>query len=998
MPAGLVRVGARVVAVLLAVALLSGQQLMTWPQASAAKDSSKLSTCLNLATGANRVLVRGVCDSVLEMTQVWDQISTDEPVGKSFSARTLALAVLLNTGGDVSKFTKKDWVNLSRLQAANQAKINSAMISSATRAKASSVQEVRAVVTTCVSNATGEARVLVSGQCQKRVETQRNWVSLDPPQKPPINDGTPDIPQIEGVSVIGPTSRAVTFQPPVMVGSSPIKSITVIAIPGGQWVTVGGGAGGTALFTGLSPDITYTFLAVAVNDSGAGPRVPSQRVGSRPEPSFTPDPTPARSPDPSVGTGTGDTSPVTRVVAPGAPTIGTVTAGDGQASVRFTAPSSTGGAAITSYTVTSSPGGFTASGSASPIVVTGLTNGTPYTFTVTATNSVGSSGASVASSSVTPKLAQLITFANPGTISFGTTPTLSATSDSSLTVSFTSSTAGVCTITTGGLLTFVSAGTCTINADQVGDGSYSPATTVTRSFTVSPVAPGAPTSVVATAGIAQASVAFTAPISTGAASITSYTVTSSPGGFTGSGSLSPIVVTGLTNGTAYTFTVTATNSAGTGSASGASGSVTPMGSQSITFASPGAKNFGTTPTLTATASSALTVAFTSSTTGVCTITSGGLLTFVAAGTCTINADQSGNATTSAAPQVTQSFTVSAVAPGAPTSVVATASSGQASVAFTAPASSGGAAITSYTVTSSPDGFTGSGSTSPIVVTGLTNGTAYTFTVTATNSAGSSAASVASTSVTPQAAQLITFANPGEKSFGTTPTLTATASSALTVAFTSSTTGVCTITSGGLLTFVAAGTCTINADQAGDASTLAAPRVTESFTVTRTYTLGETGPGGGKIFYVASTPFNCGPTLSNTCTYLEANPSTFGGAWCTAGPMSTTVTTPAFSSVIGAGNWNTQKMLIGCTGGYAQQATRTSGGLSDWYLPNMGEWNAMWAARAYVPGYFESGKGYLASEEANANQSREISGTDGSALTFTKTTGHVAIWSRAIRAF
>jgi hypothetical protein len=46
-------------------------------------------------------------------------------------------------------------------------------------------------------------------------------------------------------------------------------------------------------------------------------------------------------------------------------------------------------------------------------------------------------------------------------------------------------------------------------------------------------------------------------------------------------------------------------------------------------------------------------------------------------------------------------------------------------------------------------------------------------------------------------------------------------------------------------------------------------------------------------------------------------------------MSNTVTTPAFSSVIGAGNWNTQKMLIGCTGGYAQQATRTSGGLSDW---------------------------------------------------------------------
>ena len=86
---------------------------------------------------------------------------------------------------------------------------------------------------------------------------------------------------------------------------------------------------------------------------------------------------------------------------PGAPTIGTATAGDAQATVTFSAPFSDGGSAITSYTATSSPGAMTATGSASPLTVTGLTNGTAYTFTVTATNAIGTGPASAASNSVT---------------------------------------------------------------------------------------------------------------------------------------------------------------------------------------------------------------------------------------------------------------------------------------------------------------------------------------------------------------------------------------------------------------------------------------------------------------------------------------------------------------------------------------------------------------------------------------------------------------------
>ena len=437
------------------------------------------------------------------------------------------------------------------------------------------------------------------------------------------------------------------------------------------------------------------------------------------------------------------------VTVPGAPTVGTATAGNGQASITFSAPGSNGGSAITGYTVTASSGGFIGTGTSSPIVVTGLTNSTAYTFTVTATNAVGTGSASGASNSVTPKATQTITFGNPGAQDFGTSPTLSATSTSSLVPTFTSSTTGVCTITSGGALTFVTAGSCTIDADQTGNGSYLAASTVSQSFTVNAVVPGAPTAATATAGDTQASVAYTAPASNGGVAITSYTVTSSPGTITGSSTTSPITVTGLTNGVAYTFTVTATSpGVGTGAASGASNSITPAAAQTITFANPGAQNFGTTPTLTATASSSLTPTFTSSTTGICTVTTGGALTFVAAGTCSINADQAGNSAYLAAVTVTQSFAVNAVLAGAPTAATATAGDTQASVTFSAPVFTGGAAVTGYTVTSSPGGITSASSGSPIAVTGLTNGTAYTFTVTATNPAGTSIASTASNSVTP----------------------------------------------------------------------------------------------------------------------------------------------------------------------------------------------------------------------------------------------------------
>jgi beta-glucanase (GH16 family) len=96
------------------------------------------------------------------------------------------------------------------------------------------------------------------------------------------------------------------------------------------------------------------------------------------------------------------TNPVPRATVPYAPTDVTATAGSGQATVSFKLPAN-GGSPITGYNVTSSPGGITASRAGSPITVNGLTNGTAYTFTVTATNATGTSQASTLSNSVTPE-------------------------------------------------------------------------------------------------------------------------------------------------------------------------------------------------------------------------------------------------------------------------------------------------------------------------------------------------------------------------------------------------------------------------------------------------------------------------------------------------------------------------------------------------------------------------------------------------------------------
>ena len=137
--------------------------------------------------------------------------------------------------------------------------------------------------------------------------------------------------------------------------------------------------------------------------------------------------------------------------------------------------------------------------------------------------------------------------------------------------------------------------------------------------------------------------------------------------------------------------------------------------------------------------------------------------------------------------------------------------------------------------------------------------------------------------------------------------------------------------------------------------------------------GDTGPGGGVVFYASSTAFGCGPGMASSCNFLEVAPNGWNGKkvdcpmggcanskdktsdwgsesvgsgrgyeYC-SGMGEKNLIPDASNSAIGAGYANTQAMVANCRSGDAGQLAQsyTGGGLNDWYLPSLDELGALY---------------------------------------------------------
>ena len=546
----------------------------------------------------------------------------------------------------------------------------------------------------------------------------------------------------------GNQAITVTWEPPASDGGSPITSYTVECAPANQPTWSSDGTNGSSR--------SYTFTNChnhnpLINGTTYRVRVKANNYWSN-------------------GTDIGATILQINAGAPATPTL-TATAGDHQVALSW--PTGNGnGAAITEWEYSQNGGSWTdipnSGASTTSHTVTGLTNGTAYTFGVRAVNWRGNGG--VGGKKATP-------------VGPPEKPTVTTTDgDRQVTLSWTGpSNNGGSAITEweyqqdGGSWTDISGSGASTTSHTVtsltngtaytfkvravnthGDGAESDAATATPATT-----PAAPTGLSATDGNTQVTLSWTAPTSTGGANIIGYKYSKDNGAtYTATGATTTShTVTGLTNGTGYTFKVRAVNRQGDGAestAATATPATTPAAPTGLT-ATPDSQTARqirlswTAPTNTGGANitryeyskdNGSNWTSTGATTTSYTVTTG--LTNGTGYPFKVRAvNRKGAGTPSAAATATTTTT-----PAAPTGLSATddnQDSGEVALSWTAPTSTGGLAITGYKYSKdNGSSWASAGTSSPYTVTSLNNGTAYTFKVRAVNNAGDGTASAAVT--------------------------------------------------------------------------------------------------------------------------------------------------------------------------------------------------------------------------------------------------------------
>lgn len=296
--------------------------------------------------------------------------------------------------------------------------------------------------------------------------------------------------------------------------------------------------------------------------------------------------------------------PVPVSTVPAAPSSLSATPGDTQVSISFT-QGSPGGSPITNYEYSIDGGAtyipFSPPVTTSPVVITGLTNGTTYSIKLKAVNSFGSSAASSAVS------------ATPATVPTAPTSLVATPGNAQVSVAFSQGSDGGSPI----LNYYYSTDDGVSFAELIPEDTASPIiiTGLTNGTTyqirlkainliglsntsdavsATPIGPpDAPTSLVATPGNAQVSIAFTQG-SDGGSAITNYKYSTNNGttftAFSPADTASPVVITGLTNGTTYQIKLQAVNLAGVSPASDAI-SATPIAPTIVSFSTVGSTSW-----------------------------------------------------------------------------------------------------------------------------------------------------------------------------------------------------------------------------------------------------------------------------------------------------------------------------------------------------------------------------------------------------------------------